>query len=214
MSVPPVTTGASLTGSTVRVNVRTVVSVPPCVVPPSSCTVTVTCADPLRFGAVRKLSTPAVLTEGCAANSAALSFAVVTESDWSASSVGPGESVAHAADCAPASSGIVTAPPPSTTGASFTPRTSSTKVALVVSSPPFAVPPLSRTVTVTAAEPCASGAGVYVRTPAGLTEAACEEGRTVVCRRHRQCLLCLVGRAARANVAHASACGPPSSSTA
>ena len=68
-------------------------------------------------------------------------------------------------DCVPASSITVTSSIPATVGASFTGVTVTWKLTRTLSTPPFAVPPSSRTVTVTVATPLASPAGVNVSVP-------------------------------------------------
>ena len=78
MSPPAVKEGGSLTALTVIVNVCAPdVSVPPFAVPPSSTRETVTVALPFAFSASVKVNTPAGESDGCALNSALLSFEVL-----------------------------------------------------------------------------------------------------------------------------------------
>ncbi len=72
--------------------------------------------------------------------------------------------------CAPASSSTVWLPPWVKVGRSLTEVTTMVKVwTVLVSTPPFAVPPLSFTWTLTVAEPLASAATVKVSVPSFAT---------------------------------------------
>src|SRR5437867_4695821 len=83
--------------------------------------------------------------------------------------------VAHGAEYAPESSLTVTLPPPVNDGSSLTAVTVRVNVCGdEVSEPPFAVPPLSDSVTVTVALPNAFAAVVKVSTPLG-ESAGCTE---------------------------------------
>ena len=113
-----------------------------------------TVALPKAFAAVVKVSTPFGATLGCAAKRALLSFETWKVTLWP-DSFGPAEiALAHPAEYAPESSLTATLPPPVNDGASLTGVTVMVNVCgAEVSWPPFAVPPLSRSVTVTVALP-------------------------------------------------------------
>ncbi len=90
--------------------------------------------------------------------------------------------VAHPATlCAPASSSTVWSAPLVNDGASFTPSTVTVNVWLAdSSSPPFAVPPLSRRTSVTVADPVALAAGVKVSVPLAATAGPAEKSAALV----------------------------------
>src|SRR4051794_40398440 len=108
---------------------------------------------------------------GGALKRAALLFVTMKFNVCPLSSAGPGLMVeAQARLCAPASSATVWLGPGVKRGVSLTGVTVMTNVTgAEVSAPPLAVPPLSCRRTVTVALPLASGAGVKLNTPVGLT---------------------------------------------
>jgi hypothetical protein len=107
---PLVKLGAWLTNKTVIVNVcGALVSTPPLAVPPSSCSRTVTVADPLALAAGVYVNVPFAAIVGCAVNSAVLSLPTIKFSVCPASFAGPALiPVAHPATvCGPAFSSRV-----------------------------------------------------------------------------------------------------------
>ena len=101
-------------------------------------------------------------------NNPSLSVDTLNVSACPASSAGPAEiAVAQpVTDCGPASSSTVCSSPAAKLGTSFTAVTLIANVcAGDVSTPPLSVPPSSDSVTSMVAEPLASSAGVYVKSP-------------------------------------------------
>ena len=161
--------GASLTPLTVIENVwSALVSTPPLAVPPSSSRWIVRLAVPFLFSAGLNDRSPAAFTDGCVENRAVLSLAVMTNvTSWLLSFAAPSEmfwaqpktvwSGASSADVGSASPGTVVFV---NDGASLTLSTVTVNDWLgLLSSPPFAVPPLSRTRMSIVAVPLASSAG-------------------------------------------------------
>ena len=126
-------------------------------------------ATPLAFAAGVKERVPVELTDGPAAKSPGFVLPVtVNVSNWLDSLAGPAlmEVAQEGNTWGPQSSRTARFEPATNEGGSLTGLT------LIVnaceaeeSEPPFAVPPLSCSTTVTIAEPFASAAGVYVRDP-------------------------------------------------
>ena len=109
--------GASFRLLTVRVKVcAALVSTPLLAVPPSSCAMTVTVAEPKALAAGVKVSVPPVLTTGWLLKSALLSFVTVKLTTCDDSFAGPAEMLvtAKARVFAPESSHATT--PPATPG--------------------------------------------------------------------------------------------------
>src|SRR3954471_23869891 len=179
--------GASFTPVTVMVNVLVaLVSTPPFAVPPLSVRWTLTSADPLALSAGVKVRLPVVSsTEGWTENRAVLSLVAWNVSVCPDSSAGPVD-IADArpgSDCAPASSSTVWSGDAGSVklGASLTPVTVMVNVLVgLVSTPLFAVPPLSVRCTLTTAEPFALDAGVKVRFPVVSLTDGCTENRPVL----------------------------------
>src|SRR5437762_4294807 len=174
MVLPAMTTGASFTGFTLMLNCCTAdVSTPPFAVPPLSWSYTETIAVPNASGAGVYVSTPAALTAGCTLKSALLLFVTLNVSVCPASSAGP-LLIAVAQPltvCRPESSFTFSSAPLVKLGASLTALTVITNcTTAVVSTPPFATPPLSCSCTLTVAVPFAFATGVNVNTPAALID--------------------------------------------
>jgi hypothetical protein len=135
-------------------------------VPPSSARVTVTVAVPKALGAGVKVRVPlAGSIAGWTENRALLSLLTTSVSCWPTSSdalAGPAAALAKPGTTAdPVSSLTVRLAPTVSTGASLTAVTVMVKsCAGEVSTPPFAVPPLSARTTLTVAVPLVLGAGV------------------------------------------------------
>ena len=161
-SVGGTTTGASFTGTTVIVRLTVADALmPPFAVPPLSPSVTLIVAVPNALAAGVKLRSPVTaLIAGPALNSAGLVFPASAKlSTW----VPPSPSliaVAHGWLYAPESSLTDGFAPGVKLGASLTGCTFSVNAWLVLSWPPFAVPPLSCRVAVIVALPNAPGAAV------------------------------------------------------
>src|SRR5437764_5246122 len=151
------------------------VSTPPFAVPPLSCRKTLTVAVPVWFAIGVKVSTPDGETAGWTLKSVLLSLLTWNATVCDDSLGGPALMLlAHGALYA-ALSPALTLLPGVNDGASLTGLTVMVNVCgAEVSTPPFAVPPLSCSVTVMVAVPLASGAGVKVRTPLGETD-GCDE---------------------------------------
>ena len=150
-----VMTGASFTGTKLMVKVLVARSTPPLAVPPSSCTMTVTVAEPLAFADGVKVRVPPV-SAGATLKSEGLSL--VTERPlmvWLDSLAGPVVTVAKPTLAAALSSSTTTLfVAKAMAGVSFTGVTVTVKVwGALVSTPPLAVPPSSCAMTVTVAEP-------------------------------------------------------------
>ena len=127
-----------------------------------------TFATPLAFAAGVKLSVPLSEISGRIKNSASLSVTAEKSSVCVLSFAGPAElKLAHTnSECAPESCATVTSAPLRKRGASLTELWVMVNVcAAAASTPPFAVPPLSASVTVTVATPNASAAGVKLSSP-------------------------------------------------
>ena len=120
------------------------------------------------------VSVPSGETAGCTTKRFGLLVVTTKVTICDDSFAGPGEMplAQPETDCAPRSETATRFPPPEKPGASFTGRIVKVNDAVVESSPPFAVPPLSRAVTVTVAEPFASAAGVNVSVPSAATAGA------------------------------------------
>src|SRR5476649_233311 len=162
VAVSATATGGRLIGVTVMTNVTgALVSMPPFAVPPLSWSVTVTVAEPFMPVAGVNVSVPFAEIAGCAENSDVLLFVTMkltTCADSFAPALIP---VAHAADFAPEFCVTVWFGPGVNVGTSLTALIVMTKVcAALVSAPPFAVPPLSCSDTVTVAVPLTLAAGL------------------------------------------------------
>ena len=115
-----------------------------------------------------KVRAPASETLGWTLNRPLLSLVVLIDRIWLDSLVGPAlRAVAHPGTVLAAEfSSTVSSTPTVNVGASFTAVTVIVIVCgTLVSSPPFATPPLSWSLTETVAVPLALAAGVYVRSP-------------------------------------------------
>jgi len=152
--------GGSFCEVTLIVNVTGAeVSTPPFAVPPLSWSATVMSAEPNAFAVGVNVSTPVALIAGATLKSAAFVLPVTLNVSVWPSSNGEGPlliAVAQAALYAPESSLTVTGPPVVNDGASLMSVTLMSNVcAAEVSTPPFAVPPLSGRVTVIVRVPLA-----------------------------------------------------------
>src|SRR2546426_1026541 len=214
---PFVKLGALLMAFTLMVNVcAALVSTPPLATPPSSCTWTVTVADPFALAAGVKVSVPLAAMAGGTENSAVLVVLTRKFSACPASLAGPALiAAAHPTTVwPPASSFTVWFAPFVKLGALLMAFTLMVNVcAALVSTPPLATPPSSCTWTVTVADPFALAAGVKVSVPlaamAGGTENSAE--LVVLTRKFSTCAASLAGPALIA-VAHPTTVWPPASS--
>ncbi len=211
-SPPAAKAGASLTAVTVTWNVTsTEASTPPSSVPPSSTSRTVTVAAPFASAAGVKLSVPSLATLGPAANSPGAVLPVTSNvRPCPASSAGPAlTALAQAAKYGPESSATATSPPLTKDGASFTGRTTRVKVC-GAETPPS----LSTRRTVISADPLASGAGVKVRVPTGLSAGPADSSAGAVLPTTSKATVWLPSRgpALASPIQWTYSAGPPSSS--